>query len=124
LNRSFQLERLGPDLSHEAGDPFHVEIDYRRCVQRQQLRDAETADDRDAERTPQFRSDAVPSARGRAPNSAQSVVTVMGLNRRMQAWMMACLGDIPPRSAVSAKSIIMMAFFLTMPIKRMTPTRP
>ena len=52
MNRSFQLERLGPDLSHEADDPFHVEIDHRRCVQRQQLRDAETADDRDAERTP------------------------------------------------------------------------
>src|SRR6202043_3387332 len=57
LNRSFWLERLGPDRSHEARDPFHVEIDHRRCVQRQQLRDAETADDRDAERTPQFRSD-------------------------------------------------------------------
>jgi hypothetical protein len=37
LSCSFQLECLGPDRSHEADEPFHVEIDHRRCVQRQQL---------------------------------------------------------------------------------------
>ena len=37
---------------------------------------------------------------------------------------MASAGGLPPRrSASSAKSIIMIAFFLTMPISRMMPIR-
>ena len=50
------------------------------------------------------------------------VVIMIGRKRRMQAWKMASSGAmLPRRSASSAKSIIMMAFFLTMPISRMTP---
>src|SRR5271157_5793648 len=64
----------------------------------------------------------LPKANGVAPNIAAIVVIIMGRNRRMHAWKMASRGLLPSmRSAASAKSIIRMAFFLTMPINRMTP---
>ncbi|MET3252310.1 hypothetical protein ABIA29_002554 [Bradyrhizobium japonicum] len=64
-------------------------------------------------------------ASGSAPNSAASVVIMIGRKRRRHACTIASFGDIPcPRSASSAKSIIMIAFFLTMPISRMMPIRP
>ncbi len=60
-----------------------------------------------------------PSISGKAPNSAATVVIRMGRKRSSAAWWMASVGDLPSlRSASSAKSIIMMAFFLTMPIKQ------
>ena len=47
---------------------------------------------------------------------------MIGRKRRWQARKMASFGDSPSlRSASSAKSIIMMAFFFTMPISRMMP---
>jgi len=50
------------------------------------------------------------------------VVMVIGRKRRMQASKMAASGLFPSlRSASKAKSIIMMAFFFTMPISRMMP---
>ena len=55
---------------------------------------------------------------------AAIVVMVIGRNRNMHAWNTASTGLSPSlRSASRAKSIIMMAFFLTMPINRMMPIR-
>ena len=63
-----------------------------------------------------------PSAIGSAPNSAAIVVIMIGRKRSRQASWIASRGLLPSiRSAWSAKSIIMIAFFLTMPISRMTP---
>jgi hypothetical protein len=63
-----------------------------------------------------------PSAIGSAPISAASVVIMMGRKRSMQASRMACCGVMPCcRCASSAKSIIMMAFFFTMPISSRMP---
>ncbi len=64
----------------------------------------------------------VPSISGSALNSAAAVVIRIGRKRSRQAWKMASRGDLPAwRSASSAKSIIMIAFFFTMPISRMMP---
>ena len=47
---------------------------------------------------------------------------MIGRNRKRAASMIDCLGVNPRvRSASSAKSIIMIAFFLTMPINNMMP---
>ncbi len=47
------------------------------------------------------------------------VVIMIGRKRRMQAWRIASNGGSASwRSASSAKSTIMIAFFLTMPISR------
>ena len=63
-----------------------------------------------------------PSASGNPPSMAAMVVIRMGLKRSWQAWKMASSADLPSsRSAWRAKSIIMMAFFCTMPISRMMP---
>ncbi|MND06675.1 hypothetical protein D3C83_281840 [compost metagenome] len=47
---------------------------------------------------------------------------MIGRKRSSAAWTIESRGDMPcPRSASSAKSIIMIAFFFTMPISRMMP---
>ena len=62
------------------------------------------------------------SASGSAPNSAASVVIMIGRKRSSEACTIASRGDMPSRrSASSAKSIIMMAFFFTMPISSTMP---
>ena len=62
------------------------------------------------------------TASGTAPNNAARVVIMIGLKRRMHALRIASRGVAPPvRSASSAKSIIMIAFFLTIPISKMSP---
>ncbi len=64
----------------------------------------------------------MPKISGSAPRMAARVVIMIGRKRFMQASRMASRGDRPRvRSASRAKSIIMMAFFLTMPISRITP---
>ncbi len=51
------------------------------------------------------------------------VVIMIGRKRCMQPSKIASSGDLPSfRSASSAKSIIMMAFFLTIPISKTMPT--
>ncbi len=61
-------------------------------------------------------------ASGSAPSAAASVVIRIGRKRRRQASRTASCADRPrERSASSAKSMIMIAFFLTMPISRNTP---
>ena len=67
----------------------------------------------------------MPSISGNAPSSAAMVVIRIGRKRSSEAWWIASRGAMPSlRSASSAKSIIMMAFFLTMPISRMMPMMP
>ena len=62
------------------------------------------------------------SASGSAPNSAASVVIMIGRKRSSDACTIASRGDMPcSRSASSAKSIIMIAFFFTMPISSTMP---
>ncbi len=63
-----------------------------------------------------------PNISGRPLSSAAIVVIRMGRKRSRQAWRMAFNGVSPSsRSAEMAKSTIMMPFFLTMPISRITP---
>ncbi len=62
------------------------------------------------------------TARGKAPSSAAMVVIMIGRKRSRQACRIDCSGDMPDeRSASRAKSIMMIAFFFTMPISRMMP---
>ena len=62
------------------------------------------------------------SASGSAPNRAASVVIMIGRKRSSAALTIESRGESRSlRSASSAKSIIMMAFFFTMPISRMMP---
>ena len=64
-----------------------------------------------------------PNAIGSVPTSADMVVIIMGRKRTRAASTIASAGAVPcMRWVSSAKSIIMMAFFLTMPISMMIPT--
>lgn len=61
---------------------------------------------------------------GSVPASAAIVVIMIGRKRIRQASKIAaCAGIRSLRCRSSAKSIIMIAFFLTMPISMMTPTK-
>ena len=61
-------------------------------------------------------------ASGSAPKMAAIVVIKMGRKRSRQASRTACVAVRPrARSASSAKSMIRMAFFLTMPISKKMP---
>ncbi len=65
-----------------------------------------------------------PTARGTPASSAAIVVIRIGRNRSRAAWWMASSAGLPSsRWASRAKSIIMMAFFSTMPMSRMIPIR-
>ena len=67
----------------------------------------------------------VPSIKGSAPNSAAKVVIRIGRSRNRQARRMASSGESPSlRSACRAKSIIMIAFFFTMPMSSTMPMTP
>ena len=78
--------------------------------------------------TPSGRRSSAPSpkpiASGRAPKPAASVVIRIGRKRSRHASRTAATAERPRvRSASSAKSMIRIAFFLTMPIRRNTPMR-
>ena len=61
-------------------------------------------------------------ASGSAPSSAASVVIMIGRKRKWQERTIDSSGEAPSlRSMSSAKSIIMIAFFLTMPMRRTIP---
>ena len=63
-----------------------------------------------------------PTTSGMAPSMAAIVVIRIGRKRSRQAWKMASDELLPSwRSASRAKSIIRIAFFLTMPMSRMIP---
>ncbi len=56
---------------------------------------------------------------------AAIVVIMIGRNRTTAAWRIASAGPLPSARAASiAKSIIMIAFFSTMPTSMMSPTKP
>jgi hypothetical protein len=62
---------------------------------------------------------------GSAPMRAAMVVIMIGRNRTLLASRIACSGVLSPLLSDSiAKSIIMIAFFFTIPISMMMPTRP
>ena len=62
--------------------------------------------------------------RGTAPSSAAMVVIMIGRKRSRQACSIAWAAVRRPECCASiAKSIIMIAFFFTMPISSTTPTR-
>ena len=63
----------------------------------------------------------MPMANGTAPSTAAAVVIMIGRSRSTAASWMACRGSIPSRCWRMATSIIMIAFFLTMPINRIMP---
>src|SRR5213593_4474062 len=63
-----------------------------------------------------------PNASGTPPSSAAIVVMMIGRKRRSEACSIASRAGRPwERCASSAKSIIMMAFFMTIPINRIMP---
>ena len=62
-----------------------------------------------------------PIAIGSAPSNAQVVVIMMGRKRSRAASTIACSAVAPWERRSIAKSTIMMAFFLTMPISMTTP---
>ena len=67
----------------------------------------------------------LPNASGTAPNSAARVVIRIGRKRCSQARLIASAPSSPwSRSSSSAKSIIMIAFFMTMPTSSTTPMVP
>ena len=64
----------------------------------------------------------MPIASGRPPSIAAMVVMRIGLNLSRHAWKMASSGRFPSRLwTSSAKSIIRIAFFFTIPMSRMIP---
>ena len=78
---------------------------------------------------PRLRRDSAPApkptAMGSVPMSAASVVIMMGRKRTTQPSKMAWAGAWPCFLCASrAKSIIMIAFFFTMPTSMITPTKP
>ena len=62
-----------------------------------------------------------PSAIGSTPMSAAIVVIMIGRKRKRQASRIAAGAGAPARWRTSATSIIMIAFFLTMPISIKSP---
>ena len=65
--------------------PFHVDVEHRRDVERKHLRYQQPADHGYAQGLAQFRSGPTPSAIGSTPNSAASVVIMMGRKRSSAA---------------------------------------
>ena len=62
---------------------------------------------------------------GKLPMIAAAVVIMIGRNRMLAASMIDSVADLwVLRSVAMAKSIIMMAFFFTMPISMIMPTKP
>ena len=62
-----------------------------------------------------------PSAIGTAPSAAARVVMMIGRKRMRAASRIAVSASTPSRRRTSAKSIIMIAFFFTMPINSRMP---
>jgi hypothetical protein len=106
-----------PDLQ-----AVEIQVDDRCGVQHQHLAEDQAAHNRDAQGPAQLRARAGAERQRQAPNRAAMVVMMIGRNRSRQAWKMAASGLFcSVRSASSAKSIIIIAFFFTMPMSRMIP---
>jgi hypothetical protein len=107
--------QLGRELVKE-------EIDHRRRVEGQQLAEDQAADDRDPERTAQLRAHPLPEGErhgaehgGHGRHQDRAEAKQAGLVDRVEGFLCSW------RSAASAKSIIMIAFFWTMPIRSTMP---
>ena len=105
---------------------IEIEVDDRGGEHRQQLADQQAAEDRDAERPAQFR----PLARCR-PSAAPPRTAPPASSSGSGGSAGSPPGGSPrrggspsSRSAAIAKSIIMIAFFLTMPISSTMPMMP
>jgi fatty-acyl-CoA synthase len=107
--------RADSSLSEHEVLQLHVEEQHRRDEQRQHLRDHQAADHGDAERLAQFGTGAGAERDRQRAHQRASVVIRIGRNRITQAWWIASCAACP-RVCTSATSIIMIAFFLTMPI--------
>ncbi len=114
-----------PDRLRPAPKAVDQEINHRRGVKRQHLRDEQAADDGGCRaagvaRCP-ARSPAPTECRRKGPPSSSSGSAGTG---RCKPRKSHPADDSPRwRSASSAKSTIMMPFFLTMPISKMIPTK-
>ena len=96
--------RLQPSLEH-AIDLVEIEIDHRGDVKRQQLRHQQAADDRDAQRLPQFGAGAGCQARSVVRRKLPpDVVIMIGRKRSRQASRIASSADRPTRAALRARS--------------------
>ena len=82
--------------------PLEGEIDHRRRVERQQLRDDQPADNREAERLADLGAGPKPSISGTPPRSADMVVIMIGRKRIRHASRIASSGA-RPRSRSAAK---------------------
>ena len=105
------------------GQPIEGQVDDRRGVERQHLAHDQPADDGDAERAAQL----APTPRAERQRQRAQQRRHGGHHDRPEAQQAGLVDRVAratcpaARSASSAKSIIMMAFFLTMPISRMMP---
>ena len=96
-----------------------VGVEDRRDVQRDELRERQSAHDGDAERPARLRARARAERDRQRATSAAIVVIMIGRKRTCAASTIASAGGLCSlRSASSAKSIIMIAFFFTMPIEQ------
>ena len=116
---------LPPQSREPDAQPVEVEINDRRRVERQRLAEDQPADDRDAQRPAQFRAVRRAQRQGQAAKQGghrrhgdRAEAQQARLDRSPPAAVLPSL-----RSASRAKSIIMIAFFFTMPISRMMPIK-
>ncbi len=111
-------------LAEPEAQTIQIEVDDRRGVKRKHLAHDQSADDGDSERTAQLRACSPAERKGQGPKQRRHGGHQNGPKTQRQAWKMASSELLPSlRSASSAKSIIRMAFFLTMPISKMMPIR-
>ena len=129
-SRDRQRKRTGhrrPHLLREPGlELVEVGVEHRGHVERDDLREREAADDDDAEARRDAPVAPRPMAIGRLPMIAATVVIMIGpepdarrLDDRLGRRLVSVL-----RSVAIAKSIIMIAFFFTIPISMIMPTKP
>ena len=98
------------------------QVNNRRGKQRDHLAHDQAADDGDAQRPAQLRALAEADGQRQRAEAGASVVIKIGLKRSRQASRTAAYGERPrERSASSAKSMMRMAFFFTMPINKNRP---
>src|SRR5207248_4896919 len=116
------LSQTGSQTADRPAEAVEIEIDDRRRVERQHLRQQQPADDAVAERLaylgagagPEHQRHAAQQRRHRRHQDGPEAQHAGAVDRLLgrHAWL---------RSASSAKSTSMMPFFLTMPINRMMP---
>ena len=112
--------RFEPALEH-AVDAVEIDVDDRRDVERQQLRQAQAADHRDAERLAQLGALAGAERDRQRAEDRRERRHHDRAEAQQARFADRGLGDKPTRRRSSAKSIIMMAFFFTMPTSMTMP---